>query len=82
MAVVARKPVALRDHLRKHYTYLVQELIVSNYLNDFYEQYMFPQLKRRIDWMYVVPGIQRQAELSLDILKRKSEDKSRYSSIS
>ena len=40
-AGVTTKPVTLRERLRNHYTYLVQELIVSNYLSDLYEQYVF-----------------------------------------
>ena len=72
-AGVTTKPVTLRERLRNHYTYLVQELIVSNYLNDLYEQHVFSDQDK--EGLSAEGDRRRQADLFIDILKRKPEEK-------
>ena len=61
-AAITAKPVTLRDRL-----------IVSNYLDDLYEQYVFSDLDK--ERLAAERDRRRQADLFIDILKRKPEEK-------
>ena len=75
MATGTTKPVTLmRDRLRKHYAYLKEQLIASNYLDDLYGQEVLSgQEKERLE--AVGDRRQQQAGDFLDILIRKPEEK-------
>ena len=68
---MSRSNRPLRDRLRRNYTYLIDELTVSNYVNDLYQAAVLSV--REKDELLSTTDRHKQAQIFVDTMMRKSE---------